>query len=67
MFALKYIPPSALTSTKKKKKKKKTDEEKGELHVNIIEASNLPAKDANGFSDPFCKRYGVVFILLIIV
>lgn len=57
MVSLKYVPPSALTSGKKKKKKKKTDDEKGELHIKIIEASNLIAKDANGFSDPFCKRY----------
>lgn len=59
VFALKYVPPSALVSTKKKKKKKKAEEEKGELHINIIEASNLLAKDANGFSDPFCKRYNI--------
>jgi hypothetical protein len=63
VFSLKYVPPSALVSNKKKKKKKKADDEKGELHINIVEASNLLAKDANGFSDPFCKRYRLVLLL----
>lgn len=41
------------SSTDKKKKKKSG----GKLHIKLKEARNLPAKDANGFSDPFCKRY----------
>lgn len=41
-------------SSKDKKKKKKSG---GKLHIKLKEARNLPAKDANGFSDPFCKRY----------
>ncbi|XP_078372421.1 uncharacterized protein LOC144656073 isoform X3 [Oculina patagonica] len=40
-------------SHKDKKKKKKSG---GKLHIQLKEARNLPAKDSNGFSDPFCKR-----------
>ena len=43
-------------SHKDKKKKKKSG---GKLHIQLKEARNLPAKDTNGFSDPFCKRYGM--------
>lgn len=43
-------------SSKDKKKKKKSG---GKLHIQLKEARNLPAKDSNGFSDPFCKRYGI--------
>ena len=43
-------------SNKDKKKKKKSG---GKLHIQLKEARNLPAKDSNGFSDPFCKRYGI--------
>lgn len=39
---------------KEKKKKKKSA---GKLHIKLKEARNLPSKDANGFSDPFCKSY----------
>ena len=43
-------------SNKDKKKKKKSG---GKLHIQLKGARNLPAKDSNGFSDPFCKRYGI--------
>ena len=46
-------------SNKDKKKKKKSG---GKLHIQLKEARNLPAKDSNGFSDPFCKRYGIFFV-----
>lgn len=49
-LALMFRPPEAIKDKKKKKKNK------GELHIRLIGAKNLPAKDANGFSDPFCKR-----------
>ena len=47
-----FEPPEE--SHKDKKKKKKSG---GKLHIQLKEARNLPAKDSNGFSDPFCKRY----------
>ena len=50
-FALMFRPPDTIKDKKKKKKKNL-----GELHIRLIGAKNLPAKDANGFSDPFCKR-----------
>ena len=43
-------------SNKDKKKKKKSG---GKLHIQLKGARNLPSKDSNGFSDPFCKRYGI--------
>ena len=49
--SLKFEPGQE--SLKDKKKKKKLG---GRLHIKLREARNLPAKDANGFSDPFVKR-----------
>ncbi|KAK3699302.1 hypothetical protein QZH41_018419 [Actinostola sp. cb2023] len=53
VVALKYVPPESVKAKKGKKKKDKL----GELYVAMVEAHNLPAKDSNGFSDPFCKAY----------
>ncbi|EDO29765.1 predicted protein, partial [Nematostella vectensis] len=39
----------------KRKSKRQSIASKGELHVHIMEAKNLPGKDADGMSDPFCK------------
>ncbi|XP_046848226.1 synaptotagmin-like protein 4 isoform X3 [Xenia sp. Carnegie-2017] len=44
----------ALMFTKEEKKRKKSNEN-GKLHVKVVEARNLPGKNADGFSDPFCK------------
>ena len=52
VIGLKYVPQGTVKHKKGLGKKKK---EGGELHVQIKEAHNLKAKDANGFSDPFCK------------
>ncbi|XP_031557758.1 uncharacterized protein LOC116294313 isoform X2 [Actinia tenebrosa] len=52
VIALMYVPQERIKPKKGKKKK-----EGGELHVQIKEGHNLKAKDANGFSDPFCKIY----------
>ena len=49
ILALKYVTPDKV----KRKGKKAVD--KGELHVHLLEAKNLPGKDADGMSDPFCK------------
>lgn len=49
VLALKYV-----TSDKVKNKKGKS---KGELHVHLLEARNLPGMDADGMSDPYCKCY----------
>lgn len=38
-------------------KKRKSGQGAGKLYVKIIEAKNLQGKDADGLSDPFCKRY----------
>jgi synaptotagmin-like protein len=57
IISLKYVPMESIKTKKSKKKK-----EGGELHVQIKEAHNLKAKDANGFSDPFCKVYVVDII-----
>jgi len=48
-LALKYI-----TADKVKQKKGR---QKGELHVHLLEARNLPGMDADGMSDPYCKWY----------
>ena len=48
MVALMYSPAD---------KKRKSGQGAGKLHVKMIEARNLPGKDADGLSDPFCKRY----------
>ena len=40
---------------KKKKKKKKDIKSNGRVHLHIKQASELPASDKSGFSDPFCK------------
>lgn len=50
VIALKYATPEA-----KQEKKGKKQGSKGDLYVAMIKANNLPAKDSNGFSDPFCK------------
>jgi len=49
VLALKYI-----TADKVKQKKGR---QKGELHVHLLEARNLPGMDADGMSDPYCKCY----------
>ncbi|XP_022799657.1 synaptotagmin-like protein 4 [Stylophora pistillata] len=46
VLSLKYV------TADKVKKKGRT---KGELHVHLLEARNLPGMDANGMSDPYCK------------
>lgn len=51
-FLLMFEPEKE--NQKDKKKKKKLG---GKLHIKLKEARNLPAKDSNGFSDPFVKRY----------
>lgn len=33
------------------------DSEREQLVLRIIQAKNLPAKDTNGYSDPFVKVY----------
>lgn len=33
------------------------DSEREQLVVRVIQAKNLPAKDTNGYSDPFVKIY----------
>ena len=42
---------------KKKKKKKKKDKDKtnGRVNLHIKQATDLPAADKTGKSDPFCK------------
>ena len=47
VLALKYV-----TSDKVKNKRGRS---KGELHVHLLEARNLPGMDADGMSDPYCK------------
>jgi len=42
---------------KKKKKKKEKQESGGKIHIHLKEASDLPAADKDGLSDPFCKCY----------
>ena len=46
VLALKYV-----TADKVKKRGRR----KGELHVHLLEARNLPGMDADGMSDPYCK------------
>ena len=48
MVALMYSPAD---------KKRKSGQGAGKLYVKIIEGKSLPGKDADGLSDPFCKRY----------
>lgn len=53
ILALKYV-----TADKVRKKGKKGSAaagDKGELHVHLLEAKNLPGKDHDGMSDPYCK------------
>ena len=46
-----------MTPDKVRKLAKKGPVAKGELHVHLLEARNLPGKDADGMSDPYCKWY----------
>jgi len=46
VLALKYVTAD---------KVKKRGRHKGELHVHLLEARNLPGMDADGMSDPYCK------------
>lgn len=49
VLALKYVTADKL--------KNKKGRHKGELHVHLLEARNLPGMDADGMSDPYCKCY----------
>eukprot|EP00111_Clytia_hemisphaerica_P002879 TCONS_00008147-protein len=42
---------------KKKKKKKKDMKSNGRVNIHILKATDLPAADKDGASDPFCKVY----------
>lgn len=56
ILSLKYVTAdNAATNKVRAGNKRRTG--KGELHVLLKEARNLTAVRANGFSDPFCKGY----------
>lgn len=50
-ISLKFIP------IKMKLDPSESVNNQGNLRVEVIDASNLPSADRNGFSDPFCKFY----------
>ena len=40
---------------KGKEKEKKKKQEKGRILIHVIKGEDLPAADADGMSDPYCK------------
>jgi synaptotagmin-like protein len=62
IVGLKFVPPEVSGNGTNKKKNKQP---KGSLHVLVKEAKNLTAVKSSGMSDPFCKRYGLEYRVLI--